>query len=352
MTSLSVHRARELVLKYGWNATAYQIVNPGITHWFSEGGDAMIGYVRKSGVRVVAGSPVCDKDQLPKVLLEWEADAKIAGDKTCYFGAADRLKDLLESSQNYSTVSLGSQPVWDPANWETIIRSRASLRAQISRARNKGVTVSEWDEDRATQNPELRRVLDEWLQTRGLPTLHFLVEPETLALMSDRRAFVAEQNGRVIGFTVLCPITNRNGWLTEQFPRGKDAPNGTVELLMDAAIRTVASEGANYITMGLVPLSQNGRQEGEENPAWLKVLLAWVRAHGRRFYNFGGLESFKAKFDPDYWEPIYAISNEQNFSVRSLYAIAAAFTDQSPILTVAAGIGKAVRQEWRWVTKK
>jgi phosphatidylglycerol lysyltransferase len=256
----------------------------------------------------------------------------------------------LELSKEYSTVSLGSQPVWNPSNWEGIIRNHSSLRAQLSRARNKGVTVSEWHEDRATQNPELRRVLDEWLQTRGLPTLHFLVEPETLSLMSDRRAFVAEQSGRVVGFTVLCPITNRNGWLTEQFPRGKDAPNGTVELLMDTAIRTVASEGAKYITMGLVPLSENGRQDGEENPAWLKVLLAWVRAHGRRFYNFGGLENFKAKFDPDYWEPIYAISHEKYFSINSLYAIAAAFTGQPPLLAVGAGLGKALHQEWRWLT--
>lgn len=349
---MPIQHVRELVLKYGWNATVYQIVNPGITHWYSQHNDAMVGYVRKAGVRVVAGSPVCAKDQLPKVLSEWEADAKMAGDKTCYFGAADRLKDLLESSKNYSTVSLGSQPVWDPSNWDTIIRSHSSLRAQLARARNKGVTVTEWQEDRATQHPELRRVLDEWLQTRGLPTLHFLVEPETLSLMSDRRAFVAEQNGRVVGFTVLCPITNRDGWLTEQFPRGFDAPNGTVELLMDTAIRTIAAEDAKYITMGLVPLSENGRKEGEENPAWLKVLLAWVRAHGRRFYNFGGLENFKAKFDPDYWEPIYAISNERHFSIHSLYAIAAAFTDQSPILTVAAGLGKAVRQEWQWMTTK
>jgi len=121
---------------------------------------------------------------------------------------------------------------------------------------------------------------------------------------------------------------------------------------MDTAIRTVASEGARYVTMGLVPLSQYGREPGEENPPWLKVLLAWVRAHGRRFYNFGGLESFKAKFDPDYWEAIYAISHEHHFSIHSLYAISAAFTEQPPLLTVASGLGKALRQEWRWVVDK
>ncbi len=121
---------------------------------------------------------------------------------------------------------------------------------------------------------------------------------------------------------------------------------------MDAAIRHVAAEGAQYVTMGLVPLSENGRLPGEENPAWMKVLLAWTRAHGRRFYNFGGLESFKAKFMPDEWESIYAISHERHFSPRSLYAIGAAFTDQAPLLAVARGLGKAARQEVRWALEK
>ena len=33
--SEQLRHARELVLRYGWNATAYQIINPGIELWFS-----------------------------------------------------------------------------------------------------------------------------------------------------------------------------------------------------------------------------------------------------------------------------------------------------------------------------
>ena len=50
-------RARALVLQHGWNATAYQIVNPGIALWFARAGDAVAGYVRRSRTRVVAGAP-------------------------------------------------------------------------------------------------------------------------------------------------------------------------------------------------------------------------------------------------------------------------------------------------------
>lgn len=36
---------RDLVLRYGWNTLAYQILNPGIAHWFQPGGEGVVGYV-------------------------------------------------------------------------------------------------------------------------------------------------------------------------------------------------------------------------------------------------------------------------------------------------------------------
>lgn len=75
-----------------------------------------------------------------------------------------------------------------------------------------------------------------------------------------------------------------------------------------------------------------------------------MRAHGQRFYNFSGLEFFKSKFQPHYWDPVYAISNERVFSARSLYAVAAAFSDGSPLKLVGGAVAKAARQEllWSW----
>lgn len=313
-------------------------------------GDAVVGYIGKHGVAVVAGAPICPEERLSDVLSEWEAFAEGHCLRTCYFGAAGRAYDLLHSRADYSSIVLGAQPVWRPGAWEVMTGRHASLRAQFARSRNKGVSVSEWPRDRARGNSELRGCLHEWLETRGLPPLHFLVEPETLGYLQDRRLFVAERGGRVVGFLTLCPVPCRNGWLTEQFPRRSSAPNGTVELLLDCANRAIAQEGSDYLTMGLVPLAEISWPPRSEDPAWIRFLLRWIRAHGRRFYNFAGLEAFKSKFRPAEWEPIYAISNERHFSFRSLYAIAAAFSGRSPVIAVAQGIGKAIRQEMQWIT--
>lgn len=345
----NIPRARELVLKYGWNATAYQIVNRGIDHWFSVRGDAVVGFVRKCGVYVVAGAPVCNLDRLEAVLAEWESYAARRGHRVCYFGAAGRVHSLLSARPEYSTVVLGAQPVWEPARWPQIIEKHASLRAQLHRARNKGISVSEWSPARANGHPQLRQCLRQWLHTRGLPPLHFLVEPQTLAGLEGRRIFVAERQGVAVGFLNASPVPRRKGWLTEQFVRGRNAPNGTVELLIDAMMRAVAVDGAQYVTMGLVPLSEHNTLSVDYNPAWLRLLLAWVRAHGRRFYNFDGLDAFKSKFRPHSWEPIYAVANEPSFSPRSLYAIAAAFSGHSPLWVVMRGFLKATAQEYQWL---
>ena len=339
--------ARSLVLKYGWNSTCFQIVNPGIEYWFGPDGESVVGYVTSGRSRVVAGAPICSERDLPEVAAAFEQDARDSGLGVCYFGAEARLESLYRDSSDHAKVLLGAQPVWHPSIWPDVVSSHKSIRAQLNRARNKGVTVTEWSIDRAGNDAGLRECLDSWLQTKGLPPLHFVVEPETLRRLDGRRIFVAEHRSRVAAFLVLSPIPDRRGWLTEQFPHSPSAPNGTVELMMDAAIRRLADDGYEYITLGLSPLSRRAKIEPFDNPVWLKVLLAWMRKHGQRFYNFDGLDAFKSKMAPEYWEPVFAISNEKTFSRSTLYSMALAFTQNRPYSVLGRGLARAASVEMR-----
>lgn len=342
-------QARHLVEKYGFNATSYQILNPGIGRWFTPAGDAVVGYVDCYGYRVVAGSPICVAERLGAVVEEFEEETHARGLWTCYFAADERLADQLALRGPLDRILLGAQPVWTPSRWPEILERKASLRAQLNRARNKGVVVDHWPAEEASGHPELERCLGEWLATRGLPPLHFLVEPETLHRLWDRELFVARQQGKVVGFLVASPIPARNGWLIEQIIRGQGAPNGTSELLVDAAWRHLAHRGASYVTLGLSPLSRRAEISAPRQHLWLRTLLAWVRAHGRRFYNFDGLDAYKAKYEPESWEPIYAITSERRVSLGTLYAVAGAFGNMSPIILVLRALRRALRQEIAWL---
>ncbi len=338
--------ARALVLRYGWNATAYQILNPGIELWFSRAGDGVVGFVKHRQTRVVGGAPVCELARLESILSEFADDTRAQGERLCFFGAGERLDAKLGSSSRWARVLLGAQPVWNPSRWSRSVARRSSLRAQFNRARNKGIVVSEWPHEVAENHPALRRCLADWLNARPLPPLHFMVEPETLSDLRDRRVFVAERDGRgAVGFTILSPVPARDGWLVEQIVRGRGAPNGTAELLIDAAMRAVAESGSTYATLGLSPLSERAAVAAVSQPLWLRLTLQSVRLHGTRFYNFIGLDAFKAKFNPEIWEPIYAIGEGPAFKPRDLYAIAGAFSGGAPVRLIARAFAYAAWQE-------
>jgi phosphatidylglycerol lysyltransferase len=344
--------ARRLIVQYGWNATAYQLLNPGMIHWYSRAGDALVGYVTYGRTRVVAGAPVCAPERLGAVAAEFGHDAARAGARVCYFAAEERFERLLLAAGGWSVASLGAQPSWDPGGWAAMVARRSSVRAQLNRSRNKGVAVSVWEPARAANSPALRRCLAEWLGRRGLPPLHFLVEPETLGNLGDRRLLVAERAGAAVAFLVASPIPARSGWLIEQIIRGAGAPNGTAELLVDSAMRLLASEGSHYVTLGLSPLSEHSRFDRSRMPPWLRAALRLVRAHGRRFYNFQGLDQFKSKFEPDLWEEIVVLADRPRFPFRALWAIAGAFSRGSPLVLVARAMGRASLQEARWLGAK
>lgn len=337
--------AIELVKRYGWNSTAHQIINPGIAHFLSSRRDAITGYVDFARVRVAAGVPVCAPERLPEAMEEFEQAAARSGRRVCYFYAEERARCMALELNRYVAVQIGAQPVWRPADWKTTFDGHASLRAQRQRALNKGLGVVEWDRQQATRNPGLERCLAEWLASRRMSELHFLVEPETLGFLEGRRIFVAAKAQVPVGFLLASPVPLRRGWLIEQVIRGNQAPNGTAELMIDAAVNAMAEDCDQFVTLGLTPLAP--REMQVDNPPWLQPLFALARAHGRRFYNFGGLEHFKAKFRPHQWEPVYLISRERRFSFGTLLAVAGAFTGGRLGTALYRTLRRAARQEFR-----
>lgn len=320
-------------------------------HWFSADRKALVGFVRSKGFAIVAGAPICSPETLESVVQEWEKFVDKSKLKTCYFGAEARLINVLSQSKSHSSIDLGAQPEWSPQSFVKSIQSHPSLRAQINRAKNKNIKVNEWPYELAENHPELQKVLDKWLKTRGLPPLHFLVEYQTLGNLKDRRIFVATIHDKVIGFVTLCPSPARNGWLTEQFVRSPIAPNGTIEFLLQQAALTVLKDKATYFTMGIVPLIRENTKNEIPESRLLKLIRFWANAHLTRFYNFKGLKQFKAKFFPDEWKPVVVYVKDKKFRISHLVAIANAFTQVNPIFALAQGIARAVTTEFKTISK-
>ncbi|MGQ9926316.1 MAG: phosphatidylglycerol lysyltransferase domain-containing protein [Chloroflexaceae bacterium] len=338
--------ARALVMRHGWNTVACQIVNPGMRYWFTPDQMAVVGFVEAGRAWVAAGEPVGPPDRVVAAAEAFAAVAGSRGRRVIYFGAQAPLAERLPVRPPLARLGIGAQPVWNPGDWPVLVSRVASLRAQIGRARNKGVTVAPLPAEAAARHPEIHRCLVEWLTTRGLPPMRFLVTPDVLAIPAGRRVFVARRNGVVVAYLVMTPVPARQGWLVEQIVRGHNAPNGVSELLIDAAMRTLATEGVPWMTLGLVPLARmSGGANAPEPSAAVRLLLERLRVWGERLYNFAGLEAFRARLHPQAWEPVYLLSHERRTSLATLYAVAGAFGGAPPPFFVGRALLRRLRKK-------
>ncbi len=294
-TGESARQARRLeqVLAHGRTATAFRAMCSDLATWDAPDHDGVVAYVPTRGAMVAAGEPVAPLEALVPVAEGFMAHARSRGKRPSFFATEGRLA----SSSALQRLLIGAQPVWNPQRWAAHVASHRSLREQLRRARAKGVIITQVTHDAVQQGPASRAVddlLSRWRASRSMAAMHFLVTVDLASGGAARRHLAAWQHGTLVGLLSLAPVPARNGWLFEHLLRDPDAPNGTLELLVDRAMRDIAAEGATWATLGLAPL------HGEVNP-WLERLRRWSTP----LFNFEGLSAFKRKLRPDEWEPIY-----------------------------------------------
>jgi phosphatidylglycerol lysyltransferase len=265
---------------------------------------------------VVAGAPIAAAEAIAETLRAFLAAADAAGRRACLFATEQRLLDL--AGEQLRSLRIGEQPVWDPREWNDILKRRRSLREQLRRARAKGVSVREVtapELEAGSTRQGIERVAQRWLHTRSLAPMDFLVRLELFSFAAERRCFIAEQAGRIVGVAGVVPVPARDGWFIEDLVRDPAAPNGTAESLIDGVMRWASQLGCGWLTLGLAPLS------GDVPP-----LLRMARQSGKLLYDFGGLRSYKAKLEPERWLPIFLSYPPTQSGARSLLDALWAFT--------------------------
>jgi phosphatidylglycerol lysyltransferase len=296
-----------LVGRFGRTGTAFQVMSRGVSHWFDTEVDGMVAYQDTGRAWVAAGEPVSAVDDAIPVAERFVVAAAAHGRRACFFAT----EGILSASTRFHRFPLGEQPTWDPERWDASVRAHRSLREQLRRARAKSVRVRRIQPDEFSGDPaltsKLEAVVQHWLAARPMPPMHFLVETDPFLLITHRQLFIAEQQDTVVGLLSLVPVPVRTGWLFEHLLRDPFAPNGTSELLVDTAMRSLAHDGVRWATLGLAPLAG-------DMPRWLR----WVRTLCRPLFNFDGLATFKRKLSPQQWEPIYLVHPTDVGGITSL----------------------------------
>ena len=319
MSELDAERRRVLAVlhRHGWNATSFQVLEPGFRYWFADD-DASVAYVDTGRAWVAAGAPLTAPGRLPEVAERFRLDARAEGRRLAFFAVEERLVEALR----WRSLLIGEQPEWDAAGWPETLRSSGGLREQLRRARAKGVTVRTADPSELVPGSPLRRQLEtlatSWLGRHEMPPMGFLVQVDPLTLLEEHRVHLADQAGRLVGFLTAAPILARPGWLLQNLIRSPDAPNGTTELLVDHAMRAAVADSEDsaspMVTLGLAPLA------GQVVPA-----LRLARSAGSVLFDFEGLRAFKARLRPTRWRPIHLVFPPDQGVARTVLDVLEAF---------------------------
>ena len=287
-------RVLELLRRFGWNSTSFQVLEPEFHYWFCDA-DACVAYVDTGRAWVAAGAPIAPEARLAHVALEFVRAARAARRRALFFATEHRFAQLPQ----FDALLIGEQPAWNPSAWQAGLSRSRSLREQLRRARAKGVSIRrvephELAASGSLARADIERVIARWLDSRVMAPMGFLVSVQPFDFVEERRIFIARSPSGVYGFMGLVPVYARNGWLLEDLVRAPGAPNGMTELMVDHAMRQTSEEGADYVTLGLAPLSGSV-------DAWLRI----ARRLGAGLFDFAGLRRFKAKLLPHDWAPVY-----------------------------------------------
>lgn len=316
-SSPAAERLPRLLRRYGWNATSFQMCEPGFQFFWPDD-EACVGYFDTGRAWIAAGAPVCAPERLADVARAFVAVARTAGRRVCFFAVEARFAELVD----LRALAIGDQAVWDPRAWPDTVAASRGLREQLRRARAKGVIVRRAHSENGVVEPALARALERvtqrWLGTREMAPMGFLVRVDPLTPLPEHRFYLAERDGVLMAFLQVTPIFSRQGWLLQNLVRVPEAPNGLSELLIDAAMRDAVAAGCDLVTMGLAPLSGN-----------VSPVLATVRWLGRALFDFDGLRAFRARLRPTAWTPQYACFPPSQGATRSLVDVLTAFANGS-----------------------
>jgi phosphatidylglycerol lysyltransferase len=304
----------------------------GLERWTSPSGAGRIFYGDVKGYRIAVGAPRGSLQRLRIFFFEFEEACRRVGRRPLYFALSAPAIEALDPEGARGRWHAGDVPIFGLERWLDPALIPSGIRAQVRRARNQGVTVRRLSAAPGPADPAgpaLHTCLRTWLVDKSLPPMGFVTTPYLFEPWPEHGVFIAELESRVVGFLVPSLALFPDLWRVDAIGRSPDAPNGCSELLISEAFRYAAEQCYASATLGLAPLAQRSGADSSRPSHWMDKVAEAVREIRMPGYSFAGLESFKAKFTPDEWRPVYCVSGGGRLSLRDMTAMARVFAGGS-----------------------
>ena len=319
-------RLIEMVNRYGYEHQSFVLLYDATEVWWSEEPEAAVVYRRVGRVAIVGAAPLTARENLEVITRRFLAFCQEQNLDCLMLPIGAEAANIMRIC-GMGLLGVGESGYFKLPEWKPAGDRGKKVRAGVNQARRAGITVERYTPGRAkhhecTRN-EVEKLCQQWIDTREVDALGWLLELDPFKLSEHKRYFLARAaNGQLEGVLACSPIPARRGWYLEDLIRQTNAGRGVSELLVVEVLHHLASEGAELATLGTSPLA-NIELQGEFKI--LARLLKLIYCYLDAFYHFKALHRFKAKFMPSSIDPEYVAIWPPRIRLRMILAVISAF---------------------------
>jgi phosphatidylglycerol lysyltransferase len=268
---------------------------------FAESGRAFLMYGVSRRSWVAMGDPVGPPEDREELVWRFREHTDQAGAWSVFYEvSAASLPVYVDAGLALS--KLGEEARVPLATFTLDGSARAELRQAHRRAVRDGLSFRIAPAaDVAGLMPELRRISDEWLQSRATAEKGFSLGRFSPDYLVRCPVALVEHRGVIVGFANVWETDTREELSVDLMRHSAAAPRGVMDYLFTELMLSGRAQGYRWFNLGMAPLA--GLEQHRLAPAWHKV-GRFVYRHGENFYNFEGLRRYKEKFLPE-WRPRY-----------------------------------------------
>lgn len=298
------HTAVQLHKLWGCTSTSYMTLNPANSIFFEQQGEAYLAYRLYLGVAITVGSPVGSHPATVRCVRQFLNFCRGQHWLPVFFAVENnhaiyrelKLKEVQVAEDAYLELE---QLEFRGKNWQDV-------RTALNRAGRETLRFCQFKSsqtDAVAIHSQLEQLSVEWLQTKKLPELCFMLgSTDTISDPVVRTFYAINSQGQVEGFVTWLPFFGeRGGWSLDLMRRKAEAMPGIMEFLIASSALQFKAEGCVIIGLGAAPLAPIQCQRSSSR---VEHFVSKVSSFLSPFYHFDSLFAFKRKFRPE-WRPLY-----------------------------------------------
>jgi lysylphosphatidylglycerol synthetase-like protein (DUF2156 family) len=286
--------------------------------------DGIIGYRDEAGCILVFGDPLCNPQDLPR-LVESFHKYFIEQKKTItYLFASENFKQWA-CAQGYikTALSMGDEIVVDPRVDPLLLRGKhaSALRNIYSLLKKTDLHFHEYCGQNNHLEHSMEKLGHDWLEDRKGPQTS-LMNVDIFSHRSNKRFFYVQEKDRIIGAIVLNRLDFFHGWTINALFYASDAPKYTSEYIILHTLSVLRQEKCPYFSFGTLPASDLRTIEGLGKTT--TFLAPHVFNMSKRLFHLNSRKQFWKKFAPII-KPSYLLLHKKGIGIRDVWGILRAF---------------------------